>query len=203
MNTILINCSCGREFRWKPVQKYNSTIKPKAPTQCNICKNAEILKGYKSTREKKQPKSKKYVANSKIVIQTPKCSGKKVTKKPRKKNINKLLDSAWSKLVKLEWGNKCAVCGNRRSLNSHHIYSRAKKSVCWDTINGICLCVKHHIGTEFSAHKTPTDFTFWLMEKKGKAWLMKLRIKSNSTAHYHEFEKEIMLKELNKRIKEY
>lgn len=202
MKTIQINCkndNCNSQFRI-PEFKFNSTIKNSTDIECKICKNAEILKGFKSTREKKQPISRNKLPVDKIVNKGKNNVRKKTGKK---KNINKALDSAWSKLVKLEWGNKCAVCGNRRSLNSHHIYSRAKKSVCWDTMNGICLCVKHHIGTEFSAHKTPNDFTFWLLDKKGKTWLMKLRIKSNSTAHYHEFEKEIMLKELNKRIKEY
>ena len=200
MNTILITCACGREFRWKPVQKFNSTIKPKAPTQCNICKNAEILKDYKCTREKKEPISRKKLFVNKTVKKV-KVNGRE--KAPKKQNINKSLDTAWSLLVKLKGGHKCAVCGKNKYLNSHHIYSRGKKSVCWDTDNGIVLCVGHHIGIKFSAHKTPIPFTAWIIKKLGVAFMDRLEIKANSTSHFHEFEKEIMLKELNKRIKEY
>ena len=208
MKMILITCKnkdCNSKFRVPEFARPNSTIKTKLDQECKRCKNADILKGYKNNREKKPTISRKKPSVNKTVKKTRpnKTKSDHPSKNRQKQNINKALNTAWSKLVKLEWENKCAVCGNRRSLNSHHIYSRAKKSVCWDTMNGICLCVKHHIGVEFSAHKTPNDFTFWLLDKKGKTWLMKLRIKSNSTSHYHEFEKEIMLKELNKRIKEY
>jgi len=43
MNEIKITCKCGRVFTWIPVQRYNSTIKPKAPTECRICKNKKLL----------------------------------------------------------------------------------------------------------------------------------------------------------------
>lgn len=201
MKTILITCKnddCSHTFRI-PEYVYGKNIKTSTKQECKICKNKKILEqsmfNRKSQVEKTKPSTGKYTIKQK--------GTKKRLKTTKKKNINKALDTAWSKLVKLQWDNKCAVCGNRKSLNSHHVYSRAKHSVRWDTINGICLCVKHHIGTEFSAHKTPVDFTLWLMEKKGKAWLMKLKIKSNSIAKFHEFEKEIILNELLKEIKSY
>ena len=133
-----------------------------------------------------------------------KINGQKAVKKINKKdNIDKLLDNAWSQLVKLRTGNKCEYCGNTKSLNSHHIFSRSKKSVRWSTENGICLCVGHHIGSHFSAHKTPVDFTIWLMKHRGEKQMNDLSIKANHTSHYSRFEKEIILKELQKEINEF
>lgn len=116
--------------------------------------------------------------------------------------IDKQLDDAWSKLVKLRAGNKCEKCGKTSYLNSHHIYSRSKKSTRWDVMNGICLCVGHHtFSSVFSAHKTPLEFTEWLTLHKGENFLNVLRIKANSISKLHEFEKKILLQELRKEIK--
>ena len=61
-----------------------------------------------------------------------------------RKGIDGKLDIAWSKLVKLRAGMKCEYCSKTSYLNSHHIYSRSKKSTRWNPDNGICLCVGHH-----------------------------------------------------------
>ena len=119
------------------------------------------------------------------------------------KKVEKDLDDAWSKLVKLRAGNCCEYCGNTKSLNSHHIFSRGKKSTRWDVNNGICLCVAHHIGSGFSAHKTPLPFARWLIEKRGESWYDLLNYRSNQTYKAHDFEKEILLNELRKEIKQY
>ncbi len=121
-----------------------------------------------------------------------------------RKGIDGKLDKAWAELVKLRAGNKCEYCGKRSYLNSHHIYSRSKKSTRWDTMNGICLCVGHHtFSSTFSAHKTPLEFTDWLKDYMGDEKLMLLRIKANQTSKLHPFEKKILLEELNKEIKEW
>jgi hypothetical protein len=113
-----------------------------------------------------------------------------------KKKLNKKLDDAWSKLIKLKAGNKCEYCGKTKSLNSHHIYSRAKMSVRWDTRNGICLCVGHHIGVNFSAHKTSFEFSDWLLKYKGMEFMTELRLQAQLTSHYYVFEREFLLKEM-------
>jgi hypothetical protein len=69
--------------------------------------------------------------------------------------------------------------------------------------NGICLCVGHHIGAGFSAHKTPTNFTLWLMKVRGEQWHDLLNYKSNQTSKLIQFEKELLLKELKKEIETY
>lgn len=120
------------------------------------------------------------------------------------KGVDKALDNAWSKLVKLRAGNACEYCGKTTTLNSHHIFSRSNRSVRWDVQNGICLCVAHHtFSSKFSAHKTGVEFTIWLTEKKGQDFIDRLRIKANSVSKLHKFEKEILLKELQKEINEY
>jgi len=46
-------------------------------------------------------------------------------RKISKKGLKKKLDSAWSKVVKLQAGNKCEVCGiHHDRLNAHHIVGR-------------------------------------------------------------------------------
>lgn len=120
----------------------------------------------------------------------------------QRKGIDKQLDDAWSKLVKLRGGMKCEYCGKTSHLNSHHIYSRSKKSTRWSVENGICLCVGHHtFSSTFSAHKTPLEFTDWLEKYKGSDFIMKLRIKANAISKLHSFEKEYILKEMLEEIK--
>ena len=122
----------------------------------------------------------------------------------KKSGIDGKLDDAWSKLVKLRANKKCEYCGKTSYLNSHHIFSRSKKSVRWDTMNGVCLCVGHHtFSSKFSAHKTPTEFHIWLVEKKGNDFIQRLRLKANSVAKWSNFEKELILKELRKEISIY
>lgn len=121
-----------------------------------------------------------------------------------RKGIDKKLDDAWSKLVKLKAGMKCEYCGKTTTLNSHHIFSRSKKSTRWDVDNGISLCVAHHtFSSKFSAHKTPTEFTYWLEGYRGKKYIEKLTLKAHSISKLHTFEKELLLDELKKQIKHY
>ena len=115
-------------------------------------------------------------------------------------NIDKRLDDIWSQLVKAKAGNKCEVCGKTKSLNSHHIFSRANKATRWDVNNGICLCVGHHIGSKFSAHKTPLPFSDWLQKERGENWYNLLLAKSRIIYKWHKFEKELLLKELQKEL---
>ena len=121
------------------------------------------------------------------------------------KGIDGKLDVAWSKLVKLKAGMKCEVprCG-KTVLNSHHIYSRSKKSTRWHVPNGICLCVGHHtFSSKFSAHKTPTEFTEWLIQYRGSDFMDRLRLRANTISKLHAFEKQILLDELLKEINNY
>ena len=126
-------------------------------------------------------------------------------KKSPNKKMDEKLDKLWSLLVKHRAGFKCEYCGTReKRLNSHHIYSRANRSTRWDLTNGVCLCVGHHtFSTKFSAHLTPTEFTEWLYKEKGEAWMSDLRVKAHAIAKLKSFEKQELLDELNKILKQY
>jgi len=122
-----------------------------------------------------------------------------------RKGVDGKLDIAWSQLVKLRAGMRCEVpnCG-KTILNSHHIYSRSKKSTRWHPENGICLCVGHHtFSSTFSAHKTPLEFTQWLLEYKGRDYIDRLQLRANTTSKLHPFEKDLLLNELKKEIETY
>lgn len=121
-----------------------------------------------------------------------------------KKNsgVDGKLDDAWAELVKLRAGMRCEYCGKQTTLNSHHIFSRSKKSTRWDPMNGVSLCVAHHVfSSRFSAHKTSVEFFLWLEETKGRDYVDRLRIKANSVSKLHTFEKELLLQELRNDIK--
>ena len=119
----------------------------------------------------------------------------------RLKGIDGKLDEAWAYLVKLEAGFKCEVCGTEKNLNSHHIWSRSNRSVRWNPANGVCLCVSHHtFNSKFSAHKTPTEFTYWLEETYGKPFLDDLRIEANKTVKWYKHDKETLLETLKTQI---
>ena len=118
------------------------------------------------------------------------------------KGIENRLDLAWSKLVKLRARNKCEYCHKPTGLNSHHIYSRSKKSTRWDVENGISLCASHHtLSSTFSAHKTSIEFVEWLTDYKGQDFIDRLRLKANTTQKLNAAEKKELLQELNKEIK--
>ena len=119
------------------------------------------------------------------------------------KGIDGKLDEAWSKLVKLEAGMQCEVCGKTTTLNSHHVFSRSNRSVRWDETNGICLCVAHHTFGNWSAHKSPVEFIYWLEEEYGKEYLEDLRFRANQTKKWSKAEKEELLIKLNEKISKY
>ena len=119
------------------------------------------------------------------------------------KGIEGKLDTAWSELVKLEAGYKCEIedCQHKPTLNSHHIFTRSNKATRWDTANGVCLCVGHHtFSSKFSAHQTPTEFTYWLHKKYGDVFMNELSQKAHSTAKFTKQDKEELLEELNNKI---
>jgi hypothetical protein len=117
------------------------------------------------------------------------------------KGVDGKLDLAWSELVKLRAGWKCEYCGKSKYLQSHHIFSRSKKSTRWDVQNGIALCVGHHtFSSTFSAHKTPLEFIDWLYNYRGTENINLLRIRANMTSKLHDFEKQILLIDLKDRI---
>jgi hypothetical protein len=169
-------CACGKLIN----PPRNSTIWAKECPNCQL-KKAVLKNVHKIKNDTKRPTKERF-------IKTPPPS------------IDKKLDNVWSQLVKLRAGNKCESCGSTQNLNSHHIYSRAKKSLRWNLNNGICLCVGHHIGTYFSAHKTPLDFINWLIVYKGEVFVRDLEITANMSFKWSLSEKQLLLSDLKKEL---
>lgn len=93
----------------------------------------------------------------------------------------KRLDDLWSEKIKERDGHKCVHCGKTSYLNSHHIFSRSKRSTRWYLPNGITLCVTcHTFSSKFSAHKSPLEFILWIKERNGDDWYEDLRRQANT-----------------------
>jgi len=170
-------CACGRNIP----KRFNSTIQAK---QCPKCTLLNLVSGDTQAVKKGLSDKKRQTA-------------------PKKKNsLNKQLDDSWSLLVKLRAGMTCEYSGKIKYLQSHHIYSRSNFAVRWLPENGVCLNAGYHtLSSQFSAHKTPVEFIDWIKNKRGIKWFDNLRLKSNGTGKLHDFEKQILLDELNKQIK--
>lgn len=122
-------------------------------------------------------------------------------KKVKKKNIGKVLDKLWAECIKLKAGGRCEACGEVRYLNSHHIYSRSKYPTRWDTDNGVCLCAGHHtLKSDFSAHKTPVEFTEWLVKTRGQEFIDKLRVKAKLVRKFNSSDMESIKLSLESQI---
>lgn len=118
------------------------------------------------------------------------------------KGIDLKLDKAWATYVKNRAGNKCEYCGKTKYLNAHHIFGRRNRSVRWEISNSCCLCPAcHTFSSVFSAHQTPTEFTRWIIDKRGEEWYDELRIMANTPKKWTKNEKEQKLQELLEGLK--
>jgi 5-methylcytosine-specific restriction endonuclease McrA len=88
-----------------------------------------------------------------------------MNKKKAEKKLRNKLDKEWREQVKAIYNNKCAICGETKMLNAHHIIPKEIKEFRWDIDNAIALCPKHHrFGFKISAHQNPLIFLL-LFEK--------------------------------------
>lgn len=184
---------------WQKTEMICTCTKPFKPNYRNGILVSKLCPNCRLKSLHKEVKHKGVCFASELPINRIKPEKRRKTKS----GIDKRLDTSWSKLVKLKSGNKCAVCSSEKALNSHHIYSRAKMSLRWSIENGICLCVGHHIGVRFSAHKSPIEFTEWLYFTYGNDFMDGLKLMAHTQSNLHEFEKEILLKELQSEISKY
>ena len=82
----------------------------------------------------------------------------------KKKNLRKRADELWSLAVKVDWGHKCAVCGNRGALNSHHLVPR-QNAPRFSLRNGMALCAScHQFSPKLSPHQNAFGWKAWLKE---------------------------------------
>lgn len=117
-----------------------------------------------------------FKCNEKYVLQKEKEKKKalKAKKQVSIASLSKVADILWSRVVRTPWA--CEYCGKKDYLNAHHIFGRNNKSVRWEKSNGICLCSGcHTFSNEFSAHKTPSEFTYWLEGVRWRDYMDKLQ----------------------------
>ena len=117
-------------------------------------------------------------------------------KKPKtsRKKLELALDKAWS--IKVRQKGFCAVCGphiKHDVLHAHHIFSRKHKGTRWDILNGLSLCIRHHL---FFFHRDIYEASLWLQEYYNKPSLERLRIKAMGVCKWHESDLQILLDEL-------
>lgn len=94
----------------------------------------------------------------------------------------------------------CEKCNKTTSLNAHHFYSRAIRSVRWDVENGFCLCVGCHVfSSKFSAHKTPAEFVEWAVKKRGEEWYESVQKKKNSVIKYVDADVKDLINKINEK----
>lgn len=111
--------------------------------------------------------------------------------------IDKQLDDIWALVIKT--GGRCEHCGKKTYLNAHHLFSRSCRVLRWEVDNGMCLCAScHSLSSIFSAHKSPLEFTFWLIEYKGKKFIDKLIEMKKKPYKLNAKDKLLLLEKLNK-----
>ncbi len=139
--------------------------------KCAVCKKAFEIRN----------SMQKYCSKDCLII----GNKKKIKKeKSAKKKVKLNKDKDWSYQVKERDNFRCVYCNSTLNLNSHHIYSRNNLTTRYDIDNGITLCAKHHtFSNEFSAHRTPVEFTYWLESIKGKEFLDNLRLKTKKLSY--------------------
>lgn len=87
--------------------------------------------------------------------------------KPKKSDRQKLIeecDDLFRELINKR-DKVCRICGTTKNLQVAHIFSRSRKSVRWNPLNAVLLCVKHHL---FYAHREPMLFAEDVKRMLGK-----------------------------------
>lgn len=81
---------------------------------------------------------------------------------PAKGVLLKHADRLWSLAVRSDWGNNCAVCGNRKCV-AHHVIPRQYETFHYDLRNGIALCGPCHVyDPDTSPHQNAAGWLLWL-----------------------------------------
>jgi hypothetical protein len=96
----------------------------------------------------------------------------KKSSKPKKPNLAKLKRIAfklWSEIVRKD--GYCKYCeakngdlkqnGKPTILNAHHVIGRENYALCWDILNGVCLCQNCHKFSRHGAHRGGIIFSEW------------------------------------------
>lgn len=83
---------------------------------------------------------------------------------PAKGRLRDIADDLWSRAVRDDWNNRCAVCG-KKATDPHHLIPRANYATRFELVNGIALCSFDHLwNTELAPHMNASGWLRWLAE---------------------------------------
>jgi len=81
---------------------------------------------------------------------------------PAKGRLKDFADRLWSRAVRDDWNNHCAICGSTK-VDAHHMVPRQHEATRYDLRNGIALCATHHqFSKDLSPHMNAAGFWSWL-----------------------------------------
>ncbi|MCF6276297.1 MAG: hypothetical protein L3J07_00445 [Candidatus Magasanikbacteria bacterium] len=88
------------------------------------------------------------------------------------------VSTSWKGEVKEKYGKRCVVCGSLKNIEIHHVITRRNYLVKRYIPNGVPLCRDHHSKNCKSAHKNPSWFKEFIIERRGQEWWDDLHEKS-------------------------
>ena len=89
-----------------------------------------------------------------------------------KKSVERKLDKEFFAWLKKTRGGKCERCGNTKTLQPSHVYSRTYRNTRWHPLNATLACA----ACQFWWHKNPPDAVKWLEGLLGLEKVHDLRV---------------------------
>lgn len=93
---------------------------------------------------------------------------------PAKGRMKDIADQLWSRAIRDDWGNKCAVC-NGTPCEAHHLIPRQHQGTRYNLMNGVALCSRcHQFDKNVAPHQNAAGWLKWLEEHHPfrHKWLM-------------------------------
>ena len=91
---------------------------------------------------------------------------------PAKGRLRDMADQLWSRAIRDDWNNRCAVCG-RDVTEAHHLIPRQNELFRYDLMNGIALCTQHHkFDGDIAPHQNAAGWMkwLWMIHPERAAW---------------------------------
>ena len=92
----------------------------------------------------------------------PKRRKRTNSKVPAKGRLRDMADRLWSRAVRDDWANRCAVCGKGK-VEAHHLVPRQFEATRYNLLNGVALCAScHKFNPDISPHLNASGWMDWL-----------------------------------------
>ena len=111
-------------------------------------------------------------------------------KKMSKSQGRRACDGLWTLCVKTRDEFKCAICGETKMPNAHHLITRKVFQYRWEVDNGITLCPSHHeFDVRLSAHTAPWGLEEWMKANRPEQFKKHVTARNdirNVDTNYHD-----------------